>query len=78
MPTRQSGSPRQQCIRTISAFLDSIDSQSKRSIDSSEPVQFIMIHIDPRTGLKSVNDPGIPGTFLVKCLAPGFRSDPLL
>ena len=27
MPARQSGSPRQQCIGVISAFVDSIDSQ---------------------------------------------------
>ena len=26
MPARRSGSPRQQCIRAISAFVDSIDS----------------------------------------------------
>ena len=41
----------------------------KGSTDSSKSVHFNMIHIDPRAGLKCVNDPGILGTFFVTCLA---------
>ena len=37
MPARQSGSPRQQCIGVISAFVDSIDSHIiLRMIDESK------------------------------------------
>ena len=36
----------------------------KIKIDSSKSVHFNMIHINPRAGLKCVNDPGNPGTLI--------------